>query len=1189
MMPAPLFRILHLSDLAFLGDRPAGPIADRLVDAVSRLVDEGLGVDLVAVTGDIATTGAPAEFERAEVWLRDELLPAAGLGPDALLLVPGERDVDVDVINTTTRSTHEACLRTGQKAIGEVLGDPGQRDPMLRRLGAYLAFVNRLRGGRDPLTTPWWHEVREIRGVKVGMAGLCSAWVADRVQDDGRLLVGLRQVEDTLDPLRRLPVRVALLHHPRACLHWQDAPAWQAIERGADVLLGGHPPRGRITRHEFEAHTQVEVAFGATFGQDGEDPCVALVEVHTDGVDVRPYVFHRSTDRWIRDRNTAGNVDGVIQRRGAARPAAASPTATPPALVLRPWPVAPPLPAEPYPVLGPYEHPDCLGGRDADVEEVLALLRGDALIHVLHAPSGAGKSSLLRAGILPRLRGWEGRTPVVVASSSRPAAPGLTRRLAGELVLSPPPLDDGDAIGFAAFLARVRDAAGHPPVVVLDQFEDAFKGDKSALAWLGPLLAASAVAPGGRAARWVLAYRNEFHGEVAAWLGDLRRYTSTGASPALPWDLSAHGTVPWALPLLGDPRRGEDRAAAARAAFREAILRPLRLRDDHGAPRYRQRMAEAAADRLAAAFARARVEDRDAPFTPELQVVLARLGEEAARRGTPTLEVPTAEEDVNTLVTEAIRHHLRSRLDEVAVPGEPAGVGARRTEALLLLARLVDDAGRRRTVPGEELRRHLRGDGRGLLDRLMATGVWLIRGDGAGGLLLPHDRVALEVHRIQTDPEEIIRYGLDAELVELWRLVAQRAAAWPRDPDAGHVAPERMEVLLAREAALPWSAPMLVWWAQAKETHRDTLRAATERRVREKSPDSGEPLRALFLLLTEFRYDGARLARVLTCDATSDEAFKPEVRDRIFGLGPSRLEEEERRRLLPPLVEALAPILDDAVEAESFYGALIAAADNAGGAGRAAVVAAMRAARGTPPVYPEEDWSPVVEGTFEVGCFPGDPGKLDDETLHPVTLSPYRMRRYAESLAEYRAFAKDHLGQYRYTEGWPAFQVNWYEATAYAAWRGGRLPTEAEWEVAARGGGGGYTKTAYYWGDAESDADKWAVHTGNVRKLMGGSRPAVTRDPVPGTPPHPLGLVHVHGNVFEWTTDWFAPYPSEPTQDPTGPAAAPPSARRVIRGGSWSNPAAVARSAYRFRFAPSIRDSHVGLRLVLPQPGGAGS
>ena len=157
----------------------------------------------------------------------------------------------------------------------------------------------------------------------------------------------------------------------------------------------------------------------------------------------------------------------------------------------------------------------------------------------------------------------------------------------------------------------------------------------------------------------------------------------------------------------------------------------------------------------------------------------------------------------------------------------------------------------------------------------------------------------------------------------------------------------------------------------------------------------------------------------------------------------------------------------------------------------------------------------------------------------------------------------------------PVTGVIWDEADAYCKWAGGRLPSEAEWEYAARGG-----TTGIRYGDL--DAIAWT---------SANSRNAVHE--VARKKPNAYGLYDMLGNMWEWTADWYGAryYDQSPTVDPKGPpigdtlvdkarGANGDVPTRTLRGGGWRGFPGVARASYRYWFVPSLRVANIGFRCV---------
>jgi tRNA A-37 threonylcarbamoyl transferase component Bud32 len=208
-------------------------------------------------------------------------------------------------------------------------------------------------------------------------------------------------------------------------------------------------------------------------------------------------------------------------------------------------------------------------------------------------------------------------------------------------------------------------------------------------------------------------------------------------------------------------------------------------------------------------------------------------------------------------------------------------------------------------------------------------------------------------------------------------------------------------------------------------------------------------------------------------------------------------------------------------------------------------------------------WIPA--GTFTMGSPLGEKLRGDDEVPHPVTLT----RGYWLAASECtRGLWRAVMGGAPGNDDLAMDQVRWDDCQRFCAALGGkvpglraRLPSEAEWEYACRAGSRGP-----FAGDA-LDALGW--HAGNA----GGSGHPVARKQ-----PNAWGLYDMHGNVLEWCGDWLDAYPAGPASDPAGPAGGE---ERVVRGGSWSLPAAACRSAFRFSCPPASAERGLGFRVLV--------
>ncbi len=244
----------------------------------------------------------------------------------------------------------------------------------------------------------------------------------------------------------------------------------------------------------------------------------------------------------------------------------------------------------------------------------------------------------------------------------------------------------------------------------------------------------------------------------------------------------------------------------------------------------------------------------------------------------------------------------------------------------------------------------------------------------------------------------------------------------------------------------------------------------------------------------------------------------------------------------------------------------------------------------------------IPPGEFMMGSPEDEPGRYDDEKQHKVTLTKgFYMQTTEVTQGQWKAVMGDNPSSFKDCgDDCPVENVSWDDVQEFinklnldsARFSVGersrtyRLPTEAEWEYAARAG----TATAYFWGDKAdcsrmmyendpgSSEDKCVEY---IRKK--GLTPDSTA-PVMSYKANSWGLYDMHGNVWEWCHDWYGDYASGSVTDPIGPNSG---SNRVRRGGSWDDNARACRSAYRNGDSPGLRLSGLGFRLVLP-PGQQG-
>jgi formylglycine-generating enzyme len=248
------------------------------------------------------------------------------------------------------------------------------------------------------------------------------------------------------------------------------------------------------------------------------------------------------------------------------------------------------------------------------------------------------------------------------------------------------------------------------------------------------------------------------------------------------------------------------------------------------------------------------------------------------------------------------------------------------------------------------------------------------------------------------------------------------------------------------------------------------------------------------------------------------------------------------------------------------------ASDAAGNIGTSTVSAVKVIMSDNPPGVPS-DMAAVTGGIFQMGSTSGN---SDEQPVHSVILKSFWISKYEVTVKRYRDYCASDGISMPSTPSWgwhdndPIVNVSWNDAVAYCQWlssttgKSVRLPTEAEWEIAARGG----TKSSGYAYSGSNTIDRVAWYYSNAgnRTHSVGTRTA-----------NELGIYDMSGNVWEWCNDWYGPYSATTQTNPRGPATG---TYKVLRGGSWINDGSICRVSLRTYADTSAFGSGLGFRIV---------
>ena len=239
-----------------------------------------------------------------------------------------------------------------------------------------------------------------------------------------------------------------------------------------------------------------------------------------------------------------------------------------------------------------------------------------------------------------------------------------------------------------------------------------------------------------------------------------------------------------------------------------------------------------------------------------------------------------------------------------------------------------------------------------------------------------------------------------------------------------------------------------------------------------------------------------------------------------------------------------------------------------------------------------KDGAPMIlipAGPFTMGSNDGLPNERPE---HLVELDAYSIDQYEVTLALYRKFLD--AGKHESPPTWddeaattvgdrPAIGMKWADAEAYCKWAGKRLPTEAEWEKAARG----TDARRYPWGSMQPFVDianynrgLWVSEAVTLAAVTSGLEGMSVRHGLKEGGRSPYGLNHMAGNAAEWVADWYDRdyYQNSPKKNPPGPVQGE---KRVLRGGSWADLPLALRVSARISAEPEFEDRTIGFRCAM--------
>ena len=304
-------RWLHVSDFHFTSG--ADPFsqnvaAKALLADVQGRIEEGPRPSFVLVTGDLAYSGRPAEYEVAENFLRD-LAEVVDLPPDQFYLVPGNHDVDRS--RQAYAFNGAKHLLTSEAAVDKFLGSAADCAQLLERQDAFWALEERFRAGAlRAFTTNQlaYAAAIEVDSFRMGLLGLNSAWLCGEEDEDGRILLGERQIVECLELAEGLDTQLLLaaIHHPIEWLYeWDTLGCHSRLLPAVDILHRGHLHTPQVAYASIPERPCLMVAAGSSHATRHYMNSYNIIDLDLGNAEsvVHPYVYLPKDAHFVPDHS----------------------------------------------------------------------------------------------------------------------------------------------------------------------------------------------------------------------------------------------------------------------------------------------------------------------------------------------------------------------------------------------------------------------------------------------------------------------------------------------------------------------------------------------------------------------------------------------------------------------------------------------------------------------------------------------------------------------------------------------------------------------------------------------------------------------------------------------------------------------------------------------------------------------